>query len=109
LSEKKEETIKWIEIESSLIENIHFFDADQFVDIVSLLAYADKGTEALWDILSRKIFDYELDMIQSYMLDEALEHCSKCDYFITDQIARDSLVWKIKWPRESEVFKKILA
>lgn len=95
-------------LEANILDNIHFFDADQFVDLVSILAMADKGTEGLWDILSRKVFDYDLDLIQTYMLDEALQHCNKQDFFMVDQIARDNLVWQVKWPKQSAVFKNKL-
>jgi hypothetical protein len=33
------------------MEQLHFLDADQYVDVVCLLAYANKGTESLWDSL----------------------------------------------------------
>ncbi len=96
------------DLESNIMEHINFLDADQFVDMVSMLAYSNKGTEALWDILSRKVFDYELDLAQTFMLDEALMNCSKQEHFMEDQIARDSLVWETKWKKESKVFKQLL-
>jgi len=95
---------KWSDLETKLIDNLNFFDRDQFVDTVSLLSYANQGTEALWDLLSRKIFDYELDIAQTYMLNEALKHTSKHEAFMTDNIARDNIVYDVKWPEQSRVF-----
>jgi hypothetical protein len=95
---------KWVDTEAKLMENINFFDADQYVDTVSLIAYANQGTEALWDMLSRKIFDYELDIAQTYMLNEALKKCNKHEAFMTDNIARDNIVYDVKWPEQSKVF-----
>ena len=99
---------KWLDIETKLFENINFFDADQFVDTVSLIAYADKGTESLWDMISRKIFDYDLDIPQTYMLNESLKKCHKYEYFFSDNIARNNIVYDVKWPVESKVFQTLL-
>ncbi len=104
---KKNES-EWVDVESSILENIHFFDADQFVDMVSILSYANKGSDLLWDSISRKIFDYEFDLAQTYMLDEALSQSGKGGHYIDDQIARDCLVWEVKWPNQSKVFKRLL-
>jgi hypothetical protein len=99
---------KLLDLETKLMDNINFFDRDQFVDTVSLLAYANQGTEALWDMLSRKIFDYELDIAQTYMLNEAFKNCNKHDAFMTDNIARDNIVYDVKWPEQSRVFLSLL-
>jgi len=104
LTSREESESKWLEIESNLMDNINFFDSDQFVDTVCLIAHSNKGTEALWDVLSRKIFDYELDLAQNYSLGEALKNCNKHEAFMADPIARNNLVWDLKWPQESKVF-----
>jgi hypothetical protein len=96
------------DIEAQILDNLNYFDADQYVDIVSILAYANKGTDNLWTILSNKIYDYELDIAQTYMLDEALLRCNKNEEFMEDPIARNTLVWEVKWPKGSKVFKKLL-
>ncbi len=92
------------EVEAEIFERINFFDADQFLDTVSLLAQANKGTEALWDMLSRKVFDYEFDIAQTFMLGEVLKNCNKHEAFMTDRLARDNLVWDLKWPKAGRTF-----
>ncbi len=92
------------EVEAEIVERINFFDVDQFVDTVSLLARSEKGSEFLWDILSRKIYDYEVDVVQNYMLSEVLMKTSKHEAFMTDNISRNNLVWDIKWPKAGKVF-----
>lgn len=52
-------------IENRIINNIHYFDSDQYTDLVTLLASHSKGTVDLWDLLNRKIGDYELNFIQA--------------------------------------------
>ena len=94
----------WSSMEAMIVERINFFDADQFVDTVSLLAEANQGSQFLWDILSRKVFDYELDVAQSYMLLEVLNNCTKHEYFMTDNMAINNLVWDLKWPKSGKVF-----
>ncbi len=108
LSQHEISESNWAEMESTLIENIHFFDRDQYVDTVSLLAYANKGTEALWGLISRKIYDHELDLAQTYFLNEALKNCTKHDELIGDPISRNNLVWDIKWPAEGKLFTEKL-
>lgn len=96
------------EVEAEILEKLNFFDADQFVDTVSLLAYANKGTEMLWDILSRKIYDYELDVAQTYMLTEVLNNCNKHDYFMMDELIRSNMTWDLKWPKAGKLFTEKL-
>jgi hypothetical protein len=50
--------------ESEIISNIHFFDSEQYTDIVSLLGKNKRGSNDLWDSLIRKAYDYELNFIQ---------------------------------------------
>ena len=53
-----------IENEKDITNNIHFFDSDQFTDIVTLLGINKRGSHELWDLLQRKAYDYELNFIQ---------------------------------------------
>lgn len=81
----------WKEFEVEIINNIHFLDADQFTDVVCLFGKADKGTFDLWELVSRKIFDYELDVVQSHELFEALDNTTKPEHFIYDPLFRNNL------------------
>lgn len=47
------------QLEIDAINNIHFFDSEQFTDLVCLMGKHNRGTNELWDILNRKIFDFE--------------------------------------------------
>ena len=62
LSEKQKDIY---ELESSIINNIHFFDSDQYTDIVTLLGKAHRGTPEIWDLLERKIYDFDISYIQA--------------------------------------------
>jgi hypothetical protein len=95
----------WASVEVDILEKINFFDSDQYVDTVCILADADKGTELLWDILSRKIYDYELDVPQSAFLVDSLNHTSKMDKAILDPIARNVLTAKMN--PQYEFIKKL--
>ena len=105
-SEFTEET--WVQFEADVLEKIHFFDSDQYVDLVTLATKADKGTELFWDQLARKIYDYELDLPQTIYLAEALGKNSRVPYLIYDPIYRNLLTSKIKWPNGSEAIKKLI-
>lgn len=52
-------------IENRVINNIHYFDSDQYADLVTLFGSNGKGTVDLWDLLNRKIGDYDLNFIQA--------------------------------------------
>lgn len=82
-----EEDLK--EIETDIVNKIHFFDADQYADVVILLARQDKGSDLLWDVLSRKVFDYEFDLIQSEALLTALNHTYKCQEYVFDDLKKN--------------------
>lgn len=98
----------WTQFEADVLEKIHFFDRDQYVDLVILTSRADRGTELLWDQLARKIYDYELDMAQTVYLAQALRTNTKIPHYILDPIFRNVITAKIKWPMGSEVFKKFI-
>jgi hypothetical protein len=61
----KNNQLNFYKIEESIVNNIHFFDADQFTDIVTILGKQNRGTPELWDLLNRKIYDYELNFVQA--------------------------------------------
>ena len=82
-----EEELK--EIETDIVNKINFFDGDQWADVVILLARQDKGSDLLWDVLSRKVFDYELDYVQSEALLTALNHTYKCQEFVYDDLKKN--------------------
>lgn len=98
----------WIQIEADVLEKIHFFDTDQFVDLVCLASKADKGTELFWDQLSRKIFDYELDLPQTISLTTALRSNSRIPHYIMDPLYRNLFSAKVLWDKETEVYKKFI-
>jgi hypothetical protein len=82
-----EEELK--EIETDIVNKIHFFDADQYADVLILLARLDKGSDLLWEVLSRKVFDYEFDYIQSEALLTALNHTDKCYDYVLDDLKKN--------------------
>jgi hypothetical protein len=98
----------WVQFEADVLEKIHFFDSDQYVDLVALATKADKGTELFWDQIARKIYDYELDLPQTIYLAEALDKNSRVPHFIYDPIYRNLLTAKIKWHNGSEAIKKLI-
>lgn len=51
-------------IESDIIDNIHYFDCEQFCDLVCLFGDNKRGSADLWDLLERKIYDYDFNLIQ---------------------------------------------
>ncbi len=54
-----------IENEKDITNNIHFFDSEQFTDVVTLLGINKRGSHELWDLLQRKAYDYDLNFIQT--------------------------------------------
>ena len=70
------------ELEVEIINNIHFFDCDQFTDLFILFAENDKGTTKLWDLLSRKIYDFDFNDIQRLHLIYAINNTYKYDQCI---------------------------
>lgn len=84
-----EENLK--EIETDIVNKINFFDSDQYADVVTILARADKGTDLLWDVLSRKVFDYEFDLIQTESLLTALNHTNKYDSALLDPLRKNMI------------------
>lgn len=62
--EKKEIKIKFSDLEEDIINNIHFFDVDQYTDVMTLLGKSKEGSLNLWNLLERKFFDYEYNYIQ---------------------------------------------
>lgn len=82
-----EEDLK--ELETDIVNKINFFDSDQYADTVILLARANKGSDLLWDVLSRKVFDYQFDYMQSDAILTALNHTYKCRDFIMDPLKKN--------------------
>jgi len=102
-----EEDLK--EIETDIVNKIHFFDADQYADTIILLARQDKGSDLLWDVLSRKIFDYEFDYIQSEAMLTALKHTYKCqDYVMADLKKNMYRFYSTQNEPTSKLFKSFL-
>jgi hypothetical protein len=56
------------DLEATVINNIHFFDSDQFVDIFVTFANNDRGSARFWDLLCRKIYEYDFDISQRVAL-----------------------------------------
>ena len=87
VTKASEEELK--EIETDIVNKINFFDSDQYADTVILLARANKGSDLLWDVLSRKVFDYNFDYIQSDAILVALNHTFKCRDFMMDPLKKN--------------------
>jgi len=87
VAKASEEELK--EIETEIVNKINLFDSDQYADTVILLARANKGSDLLWDVLSRKVFDYHFDYIQSDSILTALNHTLKCRDFMMDPLKKN--------------------
>jgi hypothetical protein len=87
VAKASEEELK--EIEADIVNKINFFDSDQYADTVVLLARANKGSDLLWDVLSRKVFDFHFDYIQSDAILTALNHTFKCRDFMMDPLKKN--------------------
>lgn len=87
VAQASEEELK--EIETDIVNKINFFDSDQYADTVILLARANKGSDLLWDVLSRKVFDYHFDYIQSDAILTALNHTFKCRDFMMEPLKKN--------------------
>lgn len=84
-------TQEWDNYETDIIENIHFFDADQFTDIVYLYGKNNTGSFDLWDLLSRKLFDYEFDTFQAEFLAIGFSSTQKAEPYIFTHVFRQLL------------------
>ncbi len=84
-------TQEWDNYELDIIENIHFFDADQFTDIVYLYGKNNTGSFDLWDLLSRKLFDYEFDTCQAEFLAIGFCGTQKAEPYIFTHVFRQLL------------------
>lgn len=87
VAKASEEDLK--QIETDIVNKINFFDSDQYADTVILLARANKGSDLLWDVLSRKVFDYNFDYVQSDAILTALKHTYKCRDFMMDPLQKN--------------------
>ena len=95
-------------IETEVIEKLHFYDSDQYCDVIILFSQANRGTEVFWDFISSKIFDYELDIVQTSELAYILEECKKSDYYIMDPLLKNLMLKDVKWKNEVETYEKLL-
>ena len=96
------------DIEVDIINNIHFFDSDQFVDIYVLLAENDRGSQKLWELLSRKIYDYELNPAQNVHIYSALRNTHKASPDIATHIILPYLKSVAKKEQPNNLFEKVL-
>ena len=82
---------EWNDNETDIIENIHFFDADQFTDIVYLYGQNESGSHLLWELLSRKLFDYEFDQYQAEFLFLGFTQSRRAEHFVHTHLFRTFL------------------
>lgn len=68
VKEHSKDQSEWNDLDYQITDKIHFFDADQYTDIVYLLCKHSHVSDNLWDLLSRKIFDYDLNEFQTLQL-----------------------------------------
>lgn len=99
---------EWMKMESQILNKIHFFDRDQYCDVVTMIARADKGSEDFWDHLSKKIFDYELDIPQVESVIDSFTKTTKMEHFIFDPLLINRYVRKGKYPKELEQYRKLI-
>jgi hypothetical protein len=99
---------QWIEVQKEVVDKINFFDADQYVDTVCLFAYANKGTETFWDLLSKKIYDYDIDLPQTEAMKAALANTTRQDYQIYQPLIENSITHENKFPEKKwKLFKQL--
>jgi hypothetical protein len=96
------------DIEVDIINNIHFFDADQFVDIFVLLAQNDRGSQKLWELLSRKIYDYELNAAQNLHIMNSLSNTHKASADITTHVIGPYMKSVASKQQPHNLFEKVL-
>jgi hypothetical protein len=99
----------WTAMEANIVDTINFFDVDQYVDLVIMIAKADRGSQFLWDQLARRIYDYELDLIQTIELSDALGDCTKLDEVILDPLLNNTMVAQVKYENQLKALKNILS
>ncbi len=90
VEEKSDSSQEWNDIDYSITEKIHFFDADQYTDAVYLLSKHSNVSENLWELLSRKIFDYDLNIFQTVQLNKAIHNCDRLYYFSLTPLIRNN-------------------
>ena len=77
---------EYTKIENEIINNIHFFDSEQFTDVISILGQNNRGSLDVWDLLIRKIYDYDFTLVQSKDIFNSLV---SCDRYV------DEAFWKV--------------
>jgi hypothetical protein len=107
LSSKSHSGQEWSEIEGEILERLNFYSSDEYCDIVITLAEADRGTENLWDYLSRKIFDYELDIVQTEFLSKALTKSTRWEEYMAEPLLQNRYVNSRLHHDKVELFKKL--
>ena len=63
---------EWNEFDYNLNDKIHFLDADQYTDVVFLLSRHSQVSDNTWELLGRKVFDYNLNEMQTLQLSEVI-------------------------------------
>ncbi|MFM7853790.1 MAG: hypothetical protein ACKO96_18180, partial [Flammeovirgaceae bacterium] len=101
-------TEEWNNYESEIIENIHFFDADQYTDIVYLYGKNNTGSYDLWDLLSRKLFDYDFDSYQAEFLAIGFTSTQKAEPYIFTHVFRELLKEDLTQSSKSRLIKEQL-
>ncbi len=99
---------KLAELEIDIINNIHFFDSDQFTDLFVLLAENDKGTTKLWDLLSRKLYDFELNNDQRLHLIHAINNTYKYNHDIQTHLLFPFFKMAAKGENKLNLYEQIL-
>ena len=99
---------EWYDHESDIIENIHFFDADQFTDIVFLYGKNDNGSHHLWELLSRKVFDHEFDQYQAEYAYLGFNSSQKAEPFVHTHLFRSLLKTQHETSKKAQALKERL-
>jgi hypothetical protein len=64
LKQSLEKEAPILDLEDDIINNLHFFDCEQYTDLLTLLGSKSRGSSDLWHFIQKKAHDYELDFIQ---------------------------------------------
>lgn len=98
----------WGKHEDHIIQNIHFFDADQITDIIYLYGKHDLASFHLWELLGRKLFDYDFDQFQAEALMIGLMGSKKTDEYVFTHIFRQVFKTQLNLSPEQRAFRSKL-
>lgn len=93
--------------EEEILQNYHFFDAQQYMDIFTLFLKNDQGSSLFWETYEAKIFDYDLCYSDWQLVSKYANGSNKISDYVNKKIF-DSLVELKRMPLDVKArFKQI--